>query len=79
MSKLFENLILNRLKHITEEKHVVPTYQFGFRKNHSTTDRVHRITDIIENRLKIKEYDLLSLLTLNKLSTEYGIEAYFIN
>jgi hypothetical protein len=54
MSKLFENLILKRLKPIIAEKHLVPTHQFGFRKYHSTIDQVHRITDIIEKTLENK-------------------------
>jgi hypothetical protein len=48
MSKLFEKLILKHLKPIISEKHLVSTHQFGFRKNHSTIDQMHRITDIIE-------------------------------
>jgi hypothetical protein len=54
MSKLFEKLILKHLKPIIAEKHLVPTHQFGFRKNHSTIDQVHRITDIIEKTLENK-------------------------
>jgi hypothetical protein len=79
MTKLFEKLILKHLKPITAEKHLVPTHQFGFRQNHSTTDQMHCITDIIEKPLKTKACALLSFLTLHKLLTEYGIEAYFIN
>jgi predicted metallopeptidase len=79
ISKLFGKLILNRLKLIIAEKHLVPTHQFGFGKNHSKIYQVHRITDIIEKLLKTKACALLSFLTLYKLSTEYGIEAYFIN
>jgi hypothetical protein len=48
MSKLFEKLILKRLKPIINEKHLVPTHQFGFRNNHSAIDHVHRIIDAIE-------------------------------
>jgi hypothetical protein len=47
MSKLFEKLILKRLKPIINKKHLVLTYQFGFRNNHSTIDQVHCITDVI--------------------------------
>jgi hypothetical protein len=80
MSKLFEKLILKHLKPIIAEEHLVPTHQFGIRQNHSTIDEVHCITDIIEKKLlKTKVYALLSFLTLHKLSTEYGIEAYFIH
>jgi hypothetical protein len=53
-SKLFEKLMLKHLKSITEEKHLVPMHQFGFRKNHLTTDWAHRITDIIEKMLENK-------------------------
>jgi hypothetical protein len=48
MPKLLEKLILTRLKPIIEEKHLVPTNQFDFRKNHSTIHKMHRITIIIE-------------------------------
>jgi hypothetical protein len=54
MSKLFEKLILKRLKPIIDENHLVPAHQFGFRNNHSTIDQVHRITDVIENTLETK-------------------------
>jgi hypothetical protein len=47
MSKLFEKLTLKRLKPIINEKHLVPTHQFGFRNNQSTIDQVHCINDII--------------------------------
>jgi hypothetical protein len=54
MSKLFEKLILKRLKPIITEKHLVPTHRFGFRKNRLTKNQVHRITDIIEKTLENK-------------------------
>jgi hypothetical protein len=50
MSKLFEKLILKRLKPIIKGKHLVPTHQFGFRNSHSTIYQVHHITDIIEEK-----------------------------
>jgi hypothetical protein len=54
MSNLSEKLILKHLKPIIADKHLVPTRQFGFGKNHSTIDQVHRITDIIEKTLENK-------------------------
>jgi hypothetical protein len=53
-SKVFGKLIFKRLKPITEEKHIVPTHQFGCTKNHSAIDQAHRITDIIEKTLENK-------------------------
>lgn len=55
MSKLFEKLLLKRLKPIIEAKNIIPEYQFGFREKHSTVDQVHRITNIIEKTLEEKK------------------------
>ena len=54
MSKLFEKLLIKRLKPIIERKNLIPNHQFGFWSKHSTTDQVHRITNITENALKEK-------------------------
>jgi hypothetical protein len=54
MSKLFEELILKRLKPIINEKRLVSTHQFELRNNHSTIDQVHRIVDVIEKTLESK-------------------------
>jgi retron-type reverse transcriptase len=48
MSKLFEKLLVKRLKPIIERKNLIPNHQFGFRSKHSTNDQVHRITNVIE-------------------------------
>jgi len=55
LSKLFEKLLLTRLKPILDEKQIIPTHQFGFRCNHSTTDQVHRITTLIEKTVEEKQ------------------------
>lgn len=55
LSKLFEKLLLKRLKPIIEDKQLIPNHQFGFREKHSTIDQVHRITHIIEKTLESKE------------------------
>lgn len=55
LSKLFEKLLLKRLKPIIEEKDLIPNHQFGFREKHSTIDQVHRITNIIEKSLENKQ------------------------
>lgn len=55
ISKLFEKILLKRLKLIIEEKELTPVHQFGFRESHSTVDQVHRITNIIEKALEEKK------------------------
>ena len=53
ISKIFEKILLKRLKSVIEN--LIPDHQFGFRSKHSTIDQVHRITDIIEKALENKQ------------------------
>ena len=55
MSKLFEKLLIKRLKPIIERKNLILNHQFGFRSKHSTIDQVTRITNIIEHALEEKK------------------------
>jgi hypothetical protein len=53
VSKLFEKLLLKRLK-IIIKKDIVQTHTFGFKEKHSTIEQVHRLTDVVENTLEEK-------------------------
>jgi len=55
ISKLFEKLLLNRIKLLIEERGLIPPHQFGFRTKHSTIEQVHRITKVIEDALENKK------------------------
>ena len=55
ISKVFEKILLKRLIPIIEEKGCIPNHQFGFRSKHSTIDQVHRITNVIEEALEMKQ------------------------
>lgn len=52
LSKLFEKLFLKRLHPVIEKRKIIPNHQFGFRKQHSTIDQVHRIVNLIEETLE---------------------------
>lgn len=54
ISKVYEKLVLKRLKPIIEEKQLIPAHQFGFRDKHSTIDQVYQITWDIEKALEEK-------------------------
>lgn len=54
VSKVFEKLLLKRLLPILEQRCIIPDYQFGFRKGHSTIEQVHRITDVAEKAIEEK-------------------------
>lgn len=55
IAKLFEKLLLRRLKPIIEDRELIPSYQFGFKEKHSTIDQIHRITNVIEKTLEEKK------------------------
>ena len=56
LSKLFETTLLRKLTpHITNSN-IIPDHQFGFRKNHSTIEQVHRIVTNIRMAFERKEY-----------------------
>jgi hypothetical protein len=55
MSKLFEKLVLKRLTPILDASHTIPNHQFGFRRQHTMIDQVHRITAVIEWALEEKQ------------------------
>jgi hypothetical protein len=56
LSKLWERIVLTRLKFHLDEQHVIPDHQFGFRKQHSTVEQVHRVYHTIRQCLEQKEY-----------------------
>ena len=60
LAKIFERLLLNRLKEMIEQRNLIPEYQFGFREKHSTIEQVHRLTDVIENTIEKKRFALVS-------------------
>ncbi|KMQ86445.1 reverse transcriptase [Lasius niger] len=43
LSKVFEKLLLSRLRPIIEEKGLIPNHQFGFRHKHASIEQAHRI------------------------------------
>ncbi|KAJ8737403.1 hypothetical protein PYW07_000674 [Mythimna separata] len=56
LSKLWEKVILNRLKPHLLENRTIPDHQFGFREQHSTIEQVHRVYRTIRQCMENKEY-----------------------
>lgn len=44
ISKVTERIILTKLEQEIEEKKIIPNFQFGFRKEHGTTQQLARLT-----------------------------------
>lgn len=56
LSRLFEKQLSKRLRTILDDTMTTPNRQFGFRKRHSTTEQVYRITHNISRELEKKKY-----------------------
>nr|KAF7400239.1 hypothetical protein H0235_015976 [Vespula pensylvanica] len=55
-SKIFEKLLLKGIESILKETNLIPDHQFGFRKQHSTIQQIHRLVDHIRKDLEDKRY-----------------------
>ena len=66
MSKLFEKLLLVRLKTPVSEDKLIPDYQFGFRNNHLTTEKVTRVYNVIPNSIEEKKYCCAAFLDIQQ-------------
>ena len=55
-SKLFERLFLKRLQPVIETLNLIPEHQFGFRRQHSTVEQMHRLAHYIRQCLEEKKF-----------------------
>ncbi|KAL4098606.1 hypothetical protein QTP88_023174 [Uroleucon formosanum] len=56
LAKLFEKIIIKRIRPLIHSNNIIPHIQFGFRASHSTIHQIHRITDKIQTSFENKEY-----------------------
>lgn len=54
MAKLFEKIIDIKLTEEIENQNIIPTFQFGFRKRHSTCHQLQRLTETTEDSFQRK-------------------------
>lgn len=66
LSKLFEKLLLKRLKPLLSNNQLIPNHQFGFRNHHSTIEQIHRVVDIISKDLERKKYCSTAFLDISQ-------------
>lgn len=65
-SKLFEKLFLKRLNPLLSEQHLVPDHQFGFRRQHSTIEQVHRVVNEIRQTLENRKFCSAAFLDISQ-------------
>ncbi|KAL4143116.1 hypothetical protein QTP88_005482 [Uroleucon formosanum] len=56
LGKLFEKVMLKRIRPILKFHKIIPNTQFGFRENHSTTHQIYRIVDKIASSFETKNF-----------------------
>jgi hypothetical protein len=66
ISKLSEKLVHKRLQEDLEPKEWMPDQQFGFRRDHSTVQQCHRITDVIKKALENQQYRTAAFLDVTR-------------
>ena len=66
LSKLFEKVIYSRLLHFSNENNIILNEQFGFRKGHSTTHQLKRVTGFIKSNKLESKSTAMALLDVEK-------------
>lgn len=56
LAKLFEKIILKRIRPIMQTHKIIPNSQFGFRAKHSSVHQIHRLTDKISSSFEMKKF-----------------------
>ena len=79
MSKIFEKLLVKKIKPILEGKKLIPTHQFRFREQHATIEQEHRIVDKIDKDLEEKRYCSAAFLDISQAFDKVWYEVYCIN
>ncbi|KAL4107900.1 hypothetical protein QTP88_018173 [Uroleucon formosanum] len=63
LSKLYERILLNRLKSFTQ---IIPKHQFGFKTHHPTCHQIQRISEIIVSGFENKLYTTAVFLNVTQ-------------
>jgi len=89
LSKIFENVILHRIKIFAEKENILPENQFGFRKGHSTKDAVMTLFLEIEKNVTqgfktccifldfSKAFDCVNHRKLLSILSNFGFRGHF--
>ena len=79
ISNLLEKVMYNRLYFFLEKQNFFYNYQFGFRKNHSTTHAISILVEKISQSFACKKATFGIFLDLSKAFDTIDIQYYFPN
>ena len=66
LSKVMERTVTKRIERYTRQNRIIPDEQFGFRREHSTTAQLARITDDITHGYNVNKHTGMVLLDIEK-------------
>jgi len=66
ISKILENIQLQRLTLVTEESKLTPSEHFGFRQKHGTIEQAHRLVNKIHTDPEHKRYSSAAFIDINQ-------------
>lgn len=66
VDKIFENILLKRIKIFTEENNIINDEPFGFRKQHSTVHQLKRVVNFIEKNKQLRKSTGVVFLDIEK-------------
>lgn len=66
VSKLFEKIILTRLLNVVDEHQIIMMEQFGFRRGHSTSHQLLRLSNTIKSNKAVAKSTAMALLDVEK-------------
>lgn len=64
--KGFRKSSLKRLLPVIYERNLIPNHQFGFQRQHSTVEQVHRVANLIKQDLEKKQYCTAAFLDISQ-------------
>jgi hypothetical protein len=64
LSKVLENIFLKRLTSIIDERKLIPSQQYGIKKEQGTTEQGHRLVYKINNDLESKRYNSAAFIDI---------------
>jgi hypothetical protein len=67
LSKTLEKILLKRLTPIIDESKLIPSHQFGFRKEYRTIEQAHRLVYKIINDLESKRYCSAAFIDISQV------------
>ena len=66
VNKIFERILHNQLSKYLEDNNLLPSFQYGYRKNHNTSQAILDLTDYITKACSSKKVTLAVFMDLSK-------------